>query len=198
MKRKTGLLVFFLFTLVALLHFISLNNILVLPDAVLITSRWLFIGSLILFAFYKKSLTTWIMVSMAIGIEIGLDFPVFSQNLNVLSKIFLKLIKTIIAPLLFATLVVGIASHSNLKQVGRMGWKSILYFEIVTTLALVIGLVAINISKAGEGVDVPPGLLKELPRSQERQLQGKIITILDSAGISTPPGLVNKLPDAPG
>src|SRR5687767_12534493 len=198
MKRKTGLIVFLLFTLVALLHFVSLNNILVLPDAVLITSRWLFIGSLILFAFYKKSLTTWIMVSMAIGIEIGLDFPAFSQNLKILSQIFLKLIKTIIAPLLFATLVVGIASHSNLKQVGRMGWKSLLYFEIVTTIALVIGLAAINISKAGVGIDVPPDLLRDLPKSSEKALQQKIITILDSTGVSTPPDLLSRLPDAPG
>ncbi|HNA41187.1 MAG TPA: cation:dicarboxylase symporter family transporter, partial [Saprospiraceae bacterium] len=66
------------------------------------------------------------------------------------------LIKTIIAPLLFGTLVVGIAGHSNLKQVGRMGWKSIVYFEIVTTIALVIGLIAINVSKAGVGINLPP------------------------------------------
>jgi proton glutamate symport protein len=198
MKRKTGLLVFLLFTLVALLHFISLNKIVILPDAFLLVSRWLLIGSLILFAFYKKSLTTWIMVSMAIGIEIGLDFPIFSQNLKILSQIFLKLIKTIIAPLLFSTLVVGIASHSNLKQVGRMGWKSLLYFEMVTTIALVIGLAAINISKAGVGIKVPPDLLSNLPKSSEKALQQKIITILDSTGVNIPPDLLNKLPDAPG
>ena len=170
----------------------------VIPQSVLITSRWIFIAALCMYAVFKRSLTTWIMVSMAIGIEIGLDFPAFSQNLKVLSQIFLKLIKTIIAPLLFATLVVGIAGHSNLKQVGRMGWKSILYFEVVTTLALVIGLVAINISKAGEGIAVPAGLLKELPSSPERQLQQKVITVLDSAGVSVPPDLINKLPDASG
>ena len=196
--RKSGLVAFILFTLSAILHFIDGNNIAELPDVVLLVSRWAVVVALIIYGLVKKSLTTWILVSMAIGIEIGLDFPAFSQNLNVLSKIFLKLIKTIIAPLLFATLVVGIASHANLKQVGRMGWKSLLYFEVVTTLALVIGLVAINVSKAGEGIDVPPGLLKELPRSSERQLQSKVITVLDSAGISTPPGLINRLPDAPG
>jgi proton glutamate symport protein len=136
------------------------------------------------------------MVSMAIGVEIGLDFPAFSQNLKVLSQVFLKLIKTIIAPLLFATLVVGIASHSNLKQVGRMGWKSILYFEVVTTIALIIGLVAINISKAGEGILVPNELLKDLPLSSERVFQQKVINVLDSAGVNVPAGLVNKLPDA--
>jgi proton glutamate symport protein len=79
-----------------------------------------------------------------------------ASELKVVSKVFLKLIKTIIAPLIFGTLVVGIAGHGNLKQVGRMGWKSILYFEVATTIALLIGLVAINISKAGVGIQLPP------------------------------------------
>src|SRR5688572_32966919 len=98
---------------------------------------------------------------MLIGTEVGLDFPEFAPNLSVLSKIFLRLIKTIIAPILFGTLVVGIAGHANLKQVGRMGWKSILYFEVATTIALLIGLVAINISKAGVGIQLPPTTEKE-------------------------------------
>jgi proton glutamate symport protein len=93
---------------------------------------------------------------MVVGIEIGLDFPEFSQNLKILSQIFLRLIKSIIAPLLFGTLVYGIAGHSNIKQVGRMGWKSILYFEIITTIALFIGLAAINLSQAGAGIQLPP------------------------------------------
>src|SRR5205814_1241764 len=70
--------------------------------------------------------------------------------------IFLSLIKAIIAPLLFSTLVVGIAGHSNLRQVGRMGLKALVYFEVITTLALFIGLAAINISRAGMGVTSPP------------------------------------------
>src|SRR5688500_13684289 len=102
---------------------------------------------------------------MIIGVEIGLNFPEFSQNLRFLSQIFLRLIKTIIAPILFATLVVGIAGHSNLKQVGRMGWKSILYFEVVTTLALVIGVIAINLTKAGVGITIPEGFDQELPQA---------------------------------
>jgi proton glutamate symport protein len=88
---------------------------------------------------------------MFIGIALGSDFPEISKPLKVLSDIFLRLIKTIIAPLLFSTLVVGIAGHSNIKQVGRMGLKSIFYFEVVTTVALVIGLFAINLSQAGVG-----------------------------------------------
>ncbi|MBK8140507.1 MAG: cation:dicarboxylase symporter family transporter [Chitinophagaceae bacterium] len=146
-------------------------------EVVLMTVRWIFIASLVLFAVYKKSLTTWILVAMAIGVEIGLDFPAFSQNLQFLSKIFLRLVKTIVAPLLFATLVVGIASHANLKQVGRMGWKSLLYFEVVTTIALLIGLVFINITKAGIGIKVPEALLKELPEVKVKGWQDHIIDI---------------------
>src|SRR5690606_18141158 len=163
----------------------------------LMTSRWILVGSLVIFAFYKRSLTTWILVAMAMGIEIGLDFREFSQDLKFLSTIFLRLVKTIVAPLLFATLVVGIASHSNLKQVGRMGWKSLAYFEVVTTIALVIGLVFINVTKAGQGIEVPQELLSELPKSSEKQLQTKVIAIMDSAGIEMPQGMLDRLPDVP-
>lgn len=119
----------------------------------LLIIRWLALLVLSFFAYKKKSLTVWIFISMLVGAEIGFDFPEFAVGLKVISTAFLKLIKTIIAPLLFATLVVGIAGHSNLKQVGRMGIKSLLYFEIVTTIALFIGLAAINISKAGVGIN---------------------------------------------
>ncbi len=85
--------------------------------------------------------------------------------------------KTIVAPLLFATLVVGIASHSNLKQVGRMGWKSLLYFEVVTTIALIIGLIFINITNAGVGIVVPESLLSELPAAKIKTWQDHIIDI---------------------
>src|SRR5687767_4468199 len=197
-KRKAGLLSIFLFTAVTILHFLDMWKWADLSDDVLLASRWIVVASLVLFAVYKRSLTTWILVAMAIGVEIGVDFPEGSQDLKFLSTIFLRLVKTIVAPLLFATLVVGIASHANLKQVGRMGWKSLLYFELVTTIALVIGLVAINISKAGVGIDVPADLLRDLPKSSEKALQQKIITILDSTGVSTPPDLLSRLPDAPG
>ncbi len=176
-KRKAGLLSLVLFTVVAILHFVHLQGWMTVPDNILLSSRWVFIASLVLFAFYKKSLTTWILVAMAVGVEIGLDFPPFSQNLQFLSKIFLRLVKTIVAPLLFATLVVGIASHSNLKQVGRMGWKSLLYFEVVTTIALIIGLIFINITKAGVGIEVPESLLKELPEAQIKTWQDHIIDV---------------------
>src|SRR5437868_10922635 len=121
----------------------------------MIVIRWLIVLALIAYGWRRKSLTTWILVAMAAGAEIGHDWPGVAINLRLLSLIFLNLIKTIIAPLLFSTLVVGIAGHSNLRQVGRMGIKALAYFEVVTTLALLIGLAAINISKAGIGVTMP-------------------------------------------
>ncbi|MFD3002482.1 dicarboxylate/amino acid:cation symporter [Pontibacter toksunensis] len=140
-------------TIAAILTVLQQYSFISLPVEALMAVRWAGIGVLLMYGLQKRSLTTWILISMVVGAEIGYDFPEFATNLNVLSKVFLKLIKTIIAPLIFATLVVGIAGHSNLKQVGSMGWKAIVYFEIVTTLALFIGLAAINISKAGEGID---------------------------------------------
>jgi proton glutamate symport protein len=138
------------------------------PETLLTATRWLALVFFLLYAYFRRSLTTWILISMLVGSEIGYTFPEFAQSLNIFSKIFLKLIKTIIAPLLFGTLVVGIAGHSNLKQVGRMGWKSLVYFEIVTTVALFIGLLAINISQAGVGVNLPTESREELPEVPEQ------------------------------
>jgi proton glutamate symport protein len=132
------------------------------PGAVLLVSRWLVIAVLVAYAWARKSLTTWILVSMVVGAEIGHDWPGFAVGLRLLSLIFLRMIKTIIAPLLFGTLVVGIAGHSNLRQVGRMGIKALLYFEVVTTIALFIGLAAINLSHAGVGITLPPA-----PRTEQ-------------------------------
>lgn len=139
-----------------ILLIIQANEILEVPSALLLIFRLLSVLLLVLLAIRKRSLTTWILVSMVAGAEFGYDLPEAGKNLQVLSDIFLRMVKTIIAPLLFSTLVVGIAGHADIKQVGRMGWKSLLYFEIVSTVALFIGLLAINISKAGVGVVLPP------------------------------------------
>lgn len=103
----------------------------------------------------KLSLTHWILISMVVGTVIGYCFPESAQNLKPMSSIFLRMIKSLIAPLLFATLVIGIAGHGDdLKQIGRIALKSIIYFEIVTTLALVIGLAAVNLAQPGVGVSL--------------------------------------------
>jgi proton glutamate symport protein len=104
----------------------------------------------------RPSLTAWILIAIVVGGAFGYFFPAAATELRVLSTIFIRLIRTIVAPLLFATLVVGIAGHGNLRQVGRMGVKAIIYFEIVTTLALLIGWAAISISRAGVGITLPP------------------------------------------
>jgi len=117
--------------------------------------RWLVLLTLVAYALFRRTLTAWIFVAMLLGAEIGHDRPAVATNLRVLAMIFLRLIKTIIAPLLFSTLVVGIAGHSNLRQVGRLGLRSIIYFEVVTTIAIFLGLGAINLTKAGVGVQLP-------------------------------------------
>lgn len=102
----------------------------------------------------KLTLTHWIFIALVAGIIVGKFFPAIAVEMDVFSKMFLKLIKTIVAPLLFSTLVIGIAGHTDMKQVGRMGWKSLLYFELVTTLALAFGLIAANVIRPGDGIDM--------------------------------------------
>jgi proton glutamate symport protein len=101
----------------------------------------------------RITLTSWIMISMVVGVLIGVYAPEFAVTLGPISTVFLRMIKSIIVPLIFGTLVVGIAGHGDdMKRVGRLALKSIIYFEIVTTLALIIGLMAVNLVRPGDGV----------------------------------------------
>ncbi|MGI8766475.1 MAG: dicarboxylate/amino acid:cation symporter [Gemmatimonadaceae bacterium] len=101
----------------------------------------------------RVSLTQWILIAAAVGIALGIFFPAFSQNLNPLSTIFLRMIKSLIVPLIFSTLVVGIAGHGDdMSKVGKLAVRSLVYFELVTTAALVIGLTAVNLVRPGVGV----------------------------------------------
>jgi len=159
MNKVWRLFPYFLLSIISItliLLVIKANNIVEISPAILLISRILTVLLLFIYGFRKRSLTTWILVCMVAGAEFGYDVPDIAKKLQVLSDIFLRLIKTIIAPLLFSTLVVGIAGHADIKQIGRMGWKSLLYFEILSTIALFIGLLAINIGKAGVGVVLPP------------------------------------------
>src|SRR6266704_1307776 len=101
---------------------------------------------------YRPSLTTQIMIGLVLGGVLGYVSPRWGNNVYFLRDIFLNLIKSIIAPLIFSTLVVGIAGGGDLKKVGRMGAKALLYFEIVTTAALFIGLGVVNLIKPGYGI----------------------------------------------
>src|SRR5580693_4197744 len=102
----------------------------------------------------RLSLTFWIFVGMAAGVAAGIFAPHFAISLTTVSQIFLRLIRSIIALLLFATLVHGIAGSGDIKQMGRIGLKAIVYFEIVTTLALFLGLGAVNLVRPGAGVPI--------------------------------------------
>ena len=102
----------------------------------------------------RLSLTFWIFAGMAAGVAVGVMAPDFAAHLDPVSHIFLRLIRSIIAPLLFATLVHGIAGSGDIKQMGRIGLKAIIYFEIVTTLALFLGLGAVNLVRPGDGVSI--------------------------------------------
>src|SRR5215510_12388442 len=106
----------------------------------------------------RISLTGWIFIGMATGILIGWIAPqAFALGLKPLSSTFLRMIKSIIVPIIFGTLVIGIAGHGDdMKRVGRLAFKSLVYFEVVTTLALFIGLFAVNLVKPGVGVPLPP------------------------------------------
>jgi proton glutamate symport protein len=108
----------------------------------------------------KISLTTKIFIGLILGVLLGWLKPEWGTAVRPLSLLFLGLIKSIIAPLIFSTLVIGIAGTGDIRQVGRIGVKSLLYFEIVTTFALVIGLVAVNLTKPGVGVSLA-GVHKE-------------------------------------
>jgi proton glutamate symport protein len=105
-------------------------------------------------ALKRISLTTWIFIGMAAGVALGIVAPGFARQLGPVSRVFLQLIRSIIAPLIFATLVVGIAGGGDMKRMGRIGGKAILYFEIVTTLALLLGLAAVNLVRPGVGISI--------------------------------------------
>ncbi len=126
------------------------------------------------------SLTWWIMIAMVAGILVGwADHTIWTEQdvagtyLQPLSTIFLRLIKSIVVPLVFASLVIGIAGHGDdLKRVGRLALRSIIYFEVVTTLALAFGLLAVNLVRPGDGVD-----LSAATAEQGNQLASNKVTL---------------------
>lgn len=121
--------------------------------------------------FLGLSLSQWIIVSMVVGVIIGWAFPESARadhhgwagsDLNVWSVVFLNMIKSLIVPLLVPVLIVGIAGHGDdMKKVGRLALRSIIYFEVVTTLALAVGLIAVNLVKPGQGIDLGTASAKE-------------------------------------
>jgi proton glutamate symport protein len=113
----------------------------------------------------RISLTAWIFIGMAAGVLLGVFAPGFARQLGPVSAVFLRLIRSIVAPLIFATLVAGIAGSGGSKNMGRIGAKAILYFEIVTTLALFLGLAAVNLVRPGLGVPISQTAGDKIPQA---------------------------------
>jgi proton glutamate symport protein len=129
-------------------------------------SAWLTVRAaallLLLWATVKRrTLTAWTFFAILAGAELGADWPAVAVHLHVLAEIFLRLVRVIVAPLILGTLTTGIAGHGQLRSLGRVALKTLVYFEVVTTLALLLGAVAINLSRAGDGVTAPAALLAQ-------------------------------------
>ena len=110
---------------------------------------------LVPFALRRRSLLVWTFVAMLAGAELGVDAPHFASQTHFVGEIFLRLIRMIVAPLIFGGIVTGIAGHTELKSVGRVALKSIIFFEVVTTFGLLLGALAIDLTQAGAGVTLP-------------------------------------------
>ena len=135
---------------------------------------------------YRPSLTTQIMIGLVVGGIIGWLRPDWGNAVYFLRDIFINLIKSIIAPLVFSTIVVGIAGAGALRKVGRMGIKALVYFEIVTTAALFIGLAVVNFTKPGAGVTLTSGhteIIKTLGQSQPKTLVETVVHVFPSSVI---------------
>lgn len=135
---------------------------------------------------YRLSLTTWILIGLVAGGVLGYVRPDWGDKVYFLRDIFLNLIKSIIAPLVFSTLVVGIAGGGDLKKVGRMGAKALIYFEIVTTAALFIGLAVVNLTKPGVGVALTApvaatGTVQQIGESHPQTLVGTLVHIFPAS-----------------
>ncbi len=123
---------------------------------------FIYIWEIIFFDIMKnpfKSLYMQVILAILIGVLIGHFFPTTGVSLKPMGDAFIKLVKMMIAPVIFCTIVTGIAGMQDTKKVGRVGLKAIIYFEIITTLALIIGLVVINLLKPGVGMNVDPSSL---------------------------------------
>src|SRR5437867_7766537 len=135
---------------------------------------------------YLPSLTTQILIGLVLGGVLGYLSPNWGNNVYFLRDIFLNLIKSIIAPLIFSTLVVGIAGGGDLKKVGRMGAKALVYFEIVTTIALFIGLGVVNLTKPGAGVALTGGGdIRQLTAIQPQGFRDLLVHIFPSSVIDS-------------
>ncbi len=137
---------------------------------------------------YRPSLTVQIMIGLVVGVVVGWVQPDWGNAVYFLRDIFINLIKSIIAPLVFSTIVVGIAGAGALRKVGRMGVKALIYFEIVTTAALIIGLAVVNFMKPGAGITLAASntdIIKTIGQSHPKTLVETLVHVFPSSVIDS-------------
>jgi proton glutamate symport protein len=139
--------------------------------------RWAAIGLFVPFALHRRSLLAWTFLAMLAGAELGVDAPQLASQTHFLGDIFLRLVRMIVAPLIFGGIVTGIAGHNELRGVGRVALKSIVFFEVVTTIGLILGAVAINLSQAGAGVTLPASVQAAAPAVRPEGWQQILLNI---------------------
>ncbi len=142
-----------------------------------IAIRWVAIGLFIPYAARRRSLLVWTFFAMLAGAELGVDAPSVAAQTHFLAEIFLRLIRMIVAPLIFGGIVTGIAGHNELRGVGRVALKSIIFFEAVTTVGLLLGAVAINLTQAGAGVTLPASIQAVAPSARPEGWQQILLNI---------------------
>lgn len=148
-----------------------------MQSAVATVLRWAGIVLFLPAAVRRRSLLVWTFFAMLAGAELGVDAPRLAAQTHVLADIFLRLIGLIVAPLIFGGIVTGIAGHDNLRGLGRIALKSILFFEGATTLGLILAAVAINLSQAGAGVVLPAAVQAAAPAGRPEGWQQILLNI---------------------
>jgi proton glutamate symport protein len=139
--------------------------------------RWVALGFFIPYSARRRSLLVWTFFAMLAGAELGVDAPQIAAQCHFLADIFLRLIRMIVAPLIFGGIVTGIAGHNELRGVGRVAIKSIVFFEAVTTIGLILGAVAINLTQAGAGVTLPASIQAAVPTARPEGWQQILLNI---------------------
>jgi len=147
------------------------------PAQLGLTLRWVGFALFIPYTLRRRSLLLWTFFAMVVGAELGVDAPGIATQTHFLGEIFLRLIRMIVAPLIFGGIVTGIAGHNQLSGVGRVAVKALIFFEAVTTFGLLLGALAIDITQAGAGVTLPVGLQAVAPTAHPETWQQILLNI---------------------
>jgi proton glutamate symport protein len=147
------------------------------PATIAVSLRWVAFGFFVPYALRRHSLLVWTFFAMLAGAELGVDAPGIATQTHFLGEIFLRLIRMIVAPLIFGGIVTGIAGHNQLSGVGRVAIKALIFFEVVTTFGLLLGAVAIDITQAGAGVTLPAVIQATAPTARPEGWQQILLNV---------------------